>query len=50
MDYWNYTLDLEQQDRDCQGREVWEEIDSPNAPERLDAMGDCEVDGVDYEF
>ena len=50
MDWYLYQLDLEQQDRDSQRREVWEEIDSPNASERLDAMGDCEVDGVDYEF
>lgn len=48
MDWYLYQLDLEQQDRER--REFWEEIDSPNAPERLDAMGDCEVDGVDYEF
>ena len=27
-----------------------QEIDNPNPPERLDLMGDCEVDGDSYEF
>ena len=48
MDY-ERLLEEERRERERQAREAWEEIDSPNPAEPMDAMGDCEVDG-EYEF
>lgn len=45
MDWYDYMLDLEQQERDRQGREAWEDYSS-SAPQ--DAMAMNEVYG--YEF